>query len=106
MQLFVRNHKGKKVQLKPAAKTRYELAQMVNGRWFTLDGSDYEYNVDEVFAEPQPDTTIGTWILSFFTFLVILHLFFASFIISSIIYLIAFFFRYIDKKSVKKFNNS
>jgi hypothetical protein len=106
MQLHIKNSAGKKVDLTPIVKSRGELAKMLGGRWFILAGSDYEYNVNEVIAEPSPDTTVGTWIFSFFALLVITHLFFVSVIISGIIYMITLYFRYRDREAVKRFNNS
>lgn len=109
MKLFLINSSGKKVELmhsNPKVKSRGELAQSVGGRWFTLDGSDYEYDVNEVIAEPSPDTTIGSFLFAFMFMWVIIRFFIPTLILSGLIYLIACYFRYRDNEAVQKFNNS
>lgn len=113
MKLTLNTVYGKKVNLMaPTIETRQQLAEL-RGKVFRLDiDNQYskEYTVEQVIAEPSPNTTIAWVILSFFISLFILkdedHFIFFSFAISFLVYLLKSLFVGLDNKKVEKFNNS
>lgn len=105
MQLFITNQRGQEVELNPTVSTRQEIVDTV-GETFTLGGSDYLYHAHEVYAKPDPDTSVAVALLmALFAYMVALN-WNISFGAMILFYFISKVYFYFDKKAVKKFNES
>lgn len=104
MHLYIKNKEGDEIELFPVVSTRDEMDEIIK-----LYDDENVYVVDDVYAKPSYDTSIGFSIVMFLLTLSITYNTIKIGLIAwsiPVFYFMAKIYFYFDKKAVEKFNKS
>jgi len=106
MLLYIKTNSGKDIELRISSVQTRKCMADIHGATFEIGDSDNTYHVKDVYAKPSPDTTYGMGLLAFLFSAFATKNFIVSAIFTFSVLVFTKIYFILDKKAVKKFNES